>query len=131
MKTSLWLLAFIPKIFTDETKIHLATVVDNWKWEEDSQRLVTKYRLPKNVKTVTGGKTASMYIYLSDYNPNDPDSPYAMKYMKGLLFALSIDDRFKLNRTFTCFGSVGVTENVIEFILEVTGYTGKIWNTCV
>lgn len=109
---------------TIEAKIHLATKVDNYHaWDNPQGR--TYMCIDEN----------DPVIPLEDYRPNDPDSPYAMKYLRGLWNGLNEKQKIKIPENFGGFNHpndfiieivFNRGEELINSFLKVTGYTGKV-----
>ena len=113
---------------TKEAKIHLATVVD------DYEEHATDIHFQKN----------GFVLNISEYNPNDPDSPYCMKYIKALWNGLSV---YQVSQVCNSLGEgiinldvkdtykveVGINsiindcDNFIVRIARVTGFKGEVW----
>lgn len=104
------------KQLTDEGKRHLGTQVDNMHIICDGEESFFS--------------NPCIYVCsIKDYNPSDPDSPYAMKYLSDLVFGLS---NVQINTIFRRMGSLCLISKrdlkiIIQRMLEITGYTGKVW----
>lgn len=121
------------KTLTKEVKIHLGTKVDN----------------RESVDTYLGEKKAwlrknSVDIQVNDYNPNDPNSPYCMKYLRGIWNSLSVNQValvcnslgegiINLDVKDTYKVEVGINsifndiDNFIVRVARVTGFKGEVW----
>ena len=104
------------KVLTDEAKIHLATKIDDYELDGDAQ-----YPLFK--------KPNFEIVDRHEYNPNQPNSTYCMKYLSGIWLAVGKDngrwkkllDQFNINILIH-------PADFLEEVLEMTGYKGEIWN---
>lgn len=101
------------KTLNKEAKIHLATKVDDWKY-----RLFNYKCNPKEVFFKENKE-----VLIQDYNPNDPDSPYCMKYLRGLLNGLPTAHRIGI-QPYVNYNNLKMT---IDMILEYTGFKGEVW----
>ncbi len=124
------------KRLTVEAKKHLACKVDDYEYLEPKKDVVQS--LFGEVVQDTGDclyRENGELIYLKDYNPNDPDSPYCMKYLRGIFKNLSSgkwlymkmeakQDNSLINGIY--FGVI-YTDHVLEEILSVTGFKGGVW----
>ena len=102
------------KKLTKEAKIHLATKVDDMKFTEVG---IGGSYFQK------GGHTA----WINDYNPNDPDSPYCMKYFQRLVQEVNGDLEGALDDVFNLEYGICNLDEVIELILGQTGFKGEVW----
>ena len=106
---------------TKEAKIHLATEVDSMT-------------INRNKTILSRGCFGE--IELKDYNPHNPDSPYAMKYLRDLWKGLAGEQKYAVVReSKLLFSDMFITIDtllfhtsiIVENILKVTGFEGTIW----
>jgi len=105
---------------TDKAKIHLACTVDDYTMMFSDSKEDFLLWDENNCQTK-----------LKDYTPNDPESPYSMKYLGGIYRNLDLKFRVFISNLAGLEGILFSEENgadvVIEKILEHTGYTGEVW----
>ena len=118
------------KILTKRAKIHLATKVDNFLFREEKEEKMSELHTHVYPDSFyKNGVTVDLY----DYNPNDPDSPYCMKYLTSIWEGLNneqegeMEDRYYkyrydvLNQFFSCLNEF------IEAILAIADFKGEVW----
>ena len=96
------------KTLTDGAKIHLWVEVGGGSFMPESHRGVLLWE-----------KEGVCIGTLKDYNPNS-----RLKYLRGLYKVMN--DKF--NHTVSTDEIINDTEGYLEDVLEVSGYTGKVWN---
>jgi len=101
------------KVLTKEAKIHLATKVDDWE--------------PVGVEDVFVVKKNLEAIALSNYNPNNPNSDYAMKYLRGILDNLSSINTELLFEHVSPNWIIDCIDEILEDILTLTEFKGEVW----
>lgn len=118
---------------TKEAKIHLATKVDNYEYKKQEGRSAPRFI--KNGEFFGG----SISVPIGYYNPHDPESPYAMKYLDAIvnrvLSEYGLLQKVRLNMS--KYGSVRAmypeatyfkcTKEFLQAVCEETGFEGKIW----
>ena len=102
------------KTLTKEAKIHLATKVDDIKFTEVG---IGGSYFQK------GGHPA----WINEYNPNDPDSPYCMRYLGGIIINLVGTSAYQTVKNINLTLALGCLDELIEDICKNTGLKGEVW----
>ena len=70
-------------------------------------------------------------VHREDFRPHDLDSPYGGKYLRDLLGSLNQEQTEMVEKEWSYHGGLFFTftnsEFLVEIILEVTGFTGEVW----
>ncbi len=101
------------KVLTDEAKIHLACEVDDWKVAD------------KELCKTTGLYKPGVLIAIEDYNPNQFDSPYWGKDLKGILIGLIGTDAYSVIKGVDFTLVLSCSGILLKSILDVTGFKGR------
>lgn len=101
------------KTLTKEAKIHSATVVDDYKLTgSDTDFYKDKF---------------DGYIDIGEYNPNDPDSPYCMKYLRGIIKGFERRTQ-NYDLHYWSLDALIKPESIIRYVLRNTGFKGEVWD---
>ena len=106
------------KTLTKEAKIHLATVVDDWQ-------IVPVLQAPGY--TYLAKEEETDLVQIEDYEPNDHDSPYCMKYLRGIIVNLVGTSAYQTVKNINLTLALGCLDELIEDICKNTGFKSEVW----